>query len=499
MSGQPGEEVGMAASDNPQLTDDSPSTSPPKPLPVIDNIKPESLAPKTPERGRVKPSLPIQKKRSFVIKTSRENLDMSSEEEEEEDEYRKGGYHPVEIGDSFNKRYKVTAKLGWGHFSTVWLAHDDKDNQVVALKIVKSAHHYAEAARDEIKILQKATSADPDNASCVVRLLDHFELNGPNGLHVCMVFEKVGCNLLTLIRMYKYKGLPLPLVRIIAKQILIGVEFLHRCLIIHTDLKPENLLLVKTPKIVRRMQRQEEKEKEKEKDRDQEQEPDQTTINTGSDGNKEDSVPASPEDAKKAPGLDGSTWTDEELMEIYGDCCKIKIVDLGNACWTYKHFTDDVQTRQYRAPEVILGARYDCAIDVWSIACIIFELLTGDLLFEPKSGRTFEKNDDHLAQIQELLGKMPRNVALSGKFSRNFFNRHSELRYIKNLKFWPLRDVLREKYKFPEKDADEITDFLLPMLNMCPRDRVTARQALLHFWVKDVDVNDFRTVLNLNK
>jgi len=219
-------------------------------------------------------------------------------------------------------------------------------------------------------------------------------------------------------------------------------------------------------------------------------------VNIGSDSNKEGSSPGSPEeDVKKAPGLDGSTWTEEELMEIYGDCSKIKIVDLGNACWTYKHFTDDVQTRQYRAPEVILGARYDCAIDVWSIACIIFELLTGDLLFEPKSGRTFEKNDDHLAQIQELLGKMPRHVALSGKLSRNFFNRHSELRYIKNLIFWPLRDVLREKYKFPEKDADEITDFLLPMLNMCPRDRVTARQALHHPWVKDVDVNDFRTVM----
>jgi len=233
----------------------------------------ESLAPKTPERGRVKPLLPLQKKRSFVIKTSRENLDMSSEEEEEEEEYRKGGYHPVEITDVFNNgRYKVTAKLGWGHFSTVWLAHDSKDDQVVALKIVKSAHHYAEAARDEIKILQKATSADPNNESCVVRLLDHFELVGPNGLHVCMVFEKVGCNLLTLIRMYKYKGLPLPLVRVIAKQILIGVEFLHRCLIIHTDLKPENLLLIKTPKIVRRMQKQEEKEKEKEREKEKEKE-----------------------------------------------------------------------------------------------------------------------------------------------------------------------------------------------------------------------------------
>uniref|UniRef100_A0A6B2L5E2 non-specific serine/threonine protein kinase n=1 Tax=Arcella intermedia TaxID=1963864 RepID=A0A6B2L5E2_9EUKA len=408
----------------------------------------------------------LQKKRSFVIKTSRENLDMSSEEEEEEEEYRKGGYHPVDIDDCFNNKYKILAKLGWGHFSTVWLARDIVDNRDVALKIVKSAHHYTEAARDEIKILHKSTSSDPNNEYCVVRLLDHFEINGPNGLHVCMVFEKVGCNLLTLIRMYKYKGLPLPVVKIVAKQILIGVAFLHRCFIIHTDLKPENLLLVKTPMILKKFEKMEQE--------------------NGSQGKNVDVV--------KGIGLDGP-WCEADLMATYSDCCRIKIVDLGNACWTFQHFTDDVQTRQYRAPEVILGARYDSSIDVWSIACIIFELLTGDLLFEPKSGKTFEKNDDHLAQIQELLGAMPKQIAFSGKLSSKFFNQNGELRYIKNLKFWPLKNVLCDKYKFNEKDASEISDFLLPMLVMNPKERITAEQALENPWVKDVDVNDFRSTL----
>lgn len=39
-------------------------------------------------------------------------------------------------------------------------------------------------------------------------------------------------------------------------------------------------------------------------------------------------------------------------------CCQVKLADLGNACWTYKHFTDDIQTRQYRSPEVILCGKY---------------------------------------------------------------------------------------------------------------------------------------------
>ena len=64
--------------------------------------------------------------------------------------------------------------------------------------------------------------------------------------------------------------------------------------------------------------------------------------------------------------------------------CQVKIADLGNACWTYKHFTDDIQTRQYRAPEVILcNNKYNTTVDIWSIACVLFECLTGDYLFDP--------------------------------------------------------------------------------------------------------------------
>jgi serine/threonine-protein kinase SRPK3 len=45
---------------------------------------------------------------------------------------------------------------------------------------------------------------------------------------------------------------------------------------------------------------------------------------------------------------------------------------------------------------------------------MIFELITGDFLFEPRKGKTYSKNDDHLAQIIELLGKVPKNMAIAG-------------------------------------------------------------------------------------
>ena len=95
---------------------------------------------------------------------------------------------------------------------------------------------------------------------------------------------------------------------------------------------------------------------------------------------------------------------------------------MGNGCWTYYHFTPEIQTRQYRSPEVIIGADYNTSADVWSFACTIFEMVTGDFLFEPRKGSNYDKDDDHLAQMMELLGRMPTNLALSGKNSRKFFN-----------------------------------------------------------------------------
>lgn len=100
-----------------------------------------------------------------------------------------------------------------------------------------------------------------------------------------------------------------------------------------------------------------------------------------------------------------------------------KVVDLGNACWTHKHFSEEIQTRQYRSPEVIIGSGYDTSADIWSLGCMVFELLTGDLLFEPQAGEDYDRDEDHLAQIQELVGAMPKSLALSGKNSRTFFNR----------------------------------------------------------------------------
>ena len=161
--------------------------------------------------------------------------DFSDDDDEGKDGYKKGGYHPVKLGEIYNNDVVVVRKLGWGHFSTVWCAWDRKRSRQVALKVQKSASHYTEAAMDEIEFLHKAASIDHPGSHQVVRLWDSFKHEGPHGKHVCMVFEPMGPNLLALIKHYHYRGIPMEIVRTITRQVLEGLDFLHtQCSIIHT-------------------------------------------------------------------------------------------------------------------------------------------------------------------------------------------------------------------------------------------------------------------------
>ncbi|KAM4676157.1 SRSF protein kinase 2 isoform 5-T5 [Discoglossus pictus] len=644
---------------------------------------------------------------------------LGSDDEEQEDpaDYCKGGYHPVKIGDLFNGRYHVIRKLGWGHFSTVWLCWDMQGKRFVAMKVVKSAQHYTETALDEIKLLRCVRESDPGdpNKDMVVQLIDDFKISGMNGIHVCMVFEVLGHHLLKWIIKSNYQGLPIRCVKSIIRQVLQGLDYLHsKCKIIHTDIKPENILMCVDDAYVRRMaaeatewqkagapppsgsavstapqqkpvsisigkisknkkkklkkkqkrqaellekrlQEIEELEREAERKKteenvsspllsneqdvegqpeakmktvcledvadeepanddgvnsegeDQEEKEDTEKENAEKDdedveaelGNldptwiespktnghlengpfsleqqledEEDDEDecANPDDFNLdesnaesdytysssyeqfngelpngqhktselefsefsasifsgpldsvASGLaasEESTVTERDessschdrsrtvsasstgdlpktktraadllvnpLDPRNADNIRVKIADLGNACWVHKHFTEDIQTRQYRSIEVLIGAGYSTPADIWSTACMAFELATGDYLFEPHSGEDYSRDEDHIAHIIELLGNIPRHFALSGKYSREFFNRRGELRHITKLKPWSLFDVLMEKYGWPHEDAAQFTDFLTPMLEMVPEKRASAGECLRHPWL----------------
>uniref|UniRef100_A0A3B3VL60 non-specific serine/threonine protein kinase n=1 Tax=Poecilia latipinna TaxID=48699 RepID=A0A3B3VL60_9TELE len=543
-----------------------------------------------------------------------EILGSDDEEQEDPNDYCKGGYHHVKVGDLYNGKYHVIRKLGWGHFSTVWLAWDIQVKRFVAMKVVKSAEHYTETAVDEIKLLRSVRNSDPDDPKreMVVQLLDDFKISGVNGTHVCMVFEVLGHHLLKWIIKSNYQGLPLPCVKSIIKQVLQGLDYLHtKCQIIHTDIKPENILMsvdepyvrklaaeatewqragapppsgsaistAPAPKQTVKMSKNKKKKLKKKQKRQAEllekcimdmEEMEKTTETR-----EDDKEPQSPkgracaplrrvsieefrsdEPAGKKPtspvhtlcnGVESTDFNelyckvdgreahssgatqrrlrsgregefersllqgDDEEDETEGhyriqeglrndkltagsllvnplepgnaEKIKVKIADLGNACWVHKHFTEDIQTRQYRSLEVLIGAGYSTPADIWSTACMAFELATGDYLFEPHSGEDYSRDEDHIALIIELLGSVPRKLIMTGKYSKDFFTKKGDLKHITKLKPWGLLEVLVEKYEWPREEAACFSDFLLPMLELVPEKRATAAECLRHSWL----------------
>lgn len=181
----------------------------------------------------------------------------------------------------------------------------------------------------------------------------------------------------------------------------------------------------------------------------------------------------------------------------------IKLCDMGNACYIDRHYSDIIQTREYRSPEVILEGVYDESADIWSLACMLFELITGDYLFDPKKGKTYKKNDDHLALITELIGEMKGEQLIYMRDSceawDDFYtamNRNQtsfKLKRIKNLKVWPLFNVLTEKYRMKEYEASLLSKFLNRMLQWSPKARASARDLLNDPWLKvgEFDDNSF--------
>ncbi|KAJ7220712.1 kinase-like protein [Mycena pura] len=535
-----------------------------------------------------------------------------AEDEEDWREYKPGGYHPISIGDTFSdNRYVVVRKLGWGHFSTVWLARDVQMQRHVALKVVKSAPRYTETAIDEIKLIQRlVTSADPSTANShpgkdhVISFLDHFRHKGPNGTHVCMVFEVLGESLLGLIKRHQNKGVPIALVKQIAKQVLLGLDYMHRCCgVIHTDLKPENVLIYipDVESVIQAELASPTSPRAQPPHHGAKQKLTGVPASTGRGGNltpgpRHHAVNVNITGSQPLPSVSPSgshvslsslgtgggspstgqtkaaigdkwglgmmkisdqgpsagasewnddlgmsalaisqsapaattsmqppsspthplavdiarsgdrpdekledEWTEEVETEMDAEAdyemITVKIADLGNATWTTHHFTNDIQTRQYRCPEVLLGStEWGASVDIWSVACMLFELISGgDYLFDPVAapkgadGRPrYTKDDDHIAQIIELLGEIPAHVRTAGRWSGDYFDSKGKLLHIQSLRSWPLSSVLHEKYLFPPPDAAAIADFLLPMLDLDPVRRAAAEALVTHAWLADV-------------
>ncbi|XP_059181946.1 dual specificity tyrosine-phosphorylation-regulated kinase 2 isoform X2 [Centropristis striata] len=173
----------------------------------------------------------------------------------------------------------------------------------------------------------------------------------------------------------------------------------------------------------------------------------------------------------------------------------IKVIDFGSSCYEHQRVYTYIQSRFYRAPEVILGSRYGMPIDMWSLGCILAELLTGYPLLPG------EDEADQLACIIELLGMPGQKLLDASKRAKNFVSSKGYPRYCTVTTLPDGTTVLnggrsrRGKVRGPPaskdwsaalKGCDDplFLDFLKQCLEWDPALRMTPSQALRHPWLR---------------
>ncbi|KAJ5820855.1 uncharacterized protein N7525_010139 [Penicillium rubens] len=301
------------------------------------------------------------------------------------EDYRIGGYHPVHLGDVFHQRYEIIGKWAFGQFSTVWLARDQRLQRDVTLKILKSAD--SEDSQELYILNELSHSITPHTGKeHVISLLDHFEHEGPNGLHLCLVFPIMMSDgeAMTI----RGKARNASFVRAVSSQIILGLDFLHQNNMIHGDLQPANILFT-----VKQAQ------------------------------HRESLVPPEFSPVRWLPGITADSSAPRYLMtsqrprgmldDASFSSLIVKIGDLGGAIRKNDYRSRPVTPLGLRAPEIIEGHSWDDKIDIWALGCLIFQLATNEALFPLMSfGCVDEEMRDLRALIQHIMGRGYKSFAI---------------------------------------------------------------------------------------
>ncbi|CAL5445327.1 hypothetical protein CsSME_00054202 [Camellia sinensis var. sinensis] len=166
------------------------------------------------------------------------------------------------------------------------------------------------------------------------------------------------------------------------------------------------------------------------------------------------------------------------LVKSYSRC-EVKVIDLGSSCFETDHLCSYVQSRSYRAPEVILGLPYDKKIDIWSLGCILAELCTGNVLFQNDSPATL------LARVIGIISPIDQDMLAKGRDTYKYFTKNHML-YERN------QDTNRLEYLIPKKTSlrhrlpmgdQGFIDFVAHLLEINPKKRPSASEALKHPWL----------------
>jgi len=310
------------------------------------------------------------------------------------------GDYKLYKGDHIAFRFEIKKLLGKGSFGQVCECFDHKKKETVAIKIIKNQKRFEHQAGVEIKVLHALKSRDPNDTNNVIHMKSYFVFRK----HICISFELLNSNLYDLLKLNKFKGLSLNLLRRFAVQILLALKYCQKLKIVHCDLKPENILL-------------------------------------------------------KQPNKSG-----------------IKVIDFGSACFESEKVYTYIQSRFYRAPEIILGIEYTTAIDMWSLGCMLAELYLGKPLMPGES------EYEQLQLIMQLRGLPSASLLRQGTRIRNFFAGNEPKLKPNSSGKVHLPATKNLKACLGCKD-DNFTDFVDKCLTMDPQQRMTPEQGLQHPWV----------------
>ncbi|KAI1943779.1 hypothetical protein LOZ66_000364 [Ophidiomyces ophidiicola] len=371
---------------------------------------------------------------------------------EEPDYYKAGGFHPIFLGDSFkNSQYTILRKLGYG-----------QHRKYVAIKVLRAdcygGHHDIFEREILSRILEVSRRSSHQGRNYVSHLLEQFTQTGPNGDHVCLAFDVLGHHLDFQVAKYEDGKLPVRAVKVIIRQLLLALDFLHRvCGIIHTDLKPTNILLkLENPS---------------------------STIS-----HYLSEVPA-----RTDPQCGATTPLREVIPTSLVSETKslhVRLIDFGVASWTERHLSDLIQSQALRAPEVTIGAPWSTGVDIWSLGCLFVQ---GIVLFSGEASLrgTWTVEDDHLARMIEILGKFPLHFIAKGHRASHFFDKQGNLLRIPNLKPTCLERLVNGTTKpflkpieMPEAEVPIFVDFIKGMLEIDPESRKSAVELLQHEWIR---------------
>lgn len=271
------------------------------------------------------------------------------------------GHYIIKINDNFANRFVIQKLLGQGTFGKVVACYDKINRETVAIKIIRNIPKYRDAAKIELRVLTTLKKFDNENRNHCIHLRECFDFRG----HICIVTDLLKISLYDFMENNKFIPYPGSHIQAISKQLIRSVTYFHDLNLIHTDLKPENILLHEDS-----YQRK------------------QLRSNTIVSSYMNLHVSGEKRRPEKVP----------KFLKILNNPL-IQIIDFGSAIFDDEYHSSIVSTRHYRAPEIVLGVGWSFPCDMWSVGCILVELVIGEPVF-----RTHD-NLEHLAMIEKIVGQ----------------------------------------------------------------------------------------------